>query len=137
MSGLRTRALISKELTDQAPAQPSVRVAIVDMAEGEQLGHLLPSIIDDQMAVETVKPPHRGVPAWSQAVNDWVAVKTAMVAYRNGGGIDPGEISGLDPSCVDRSLQRNRERWMSSSKRESLTKRGKSRRRTPQTWQQS
>ena len=57
------------------------------------------------MACEVVDSTPRGVPAWGKVVNGLVAVETALVAYRHGGGINQGHARGLRPSCVERDPQ--------------------------------
>ena len=53
---------------------------VVCVARGDFQGHDLAIVIDDEVQLEAEKPPHAGLAAGSQAIEDLMAVDAAIVA---------------------------------------------------------
>ena len=63
------------------------RLAVVDIARREHQIEQFPAVIEDQMELESKKPPSGGLPTLGQPGKDLVGVDPRVLANRQGCGI--------------------------------------------------
>ena len=72
-------ALVGVDLTGQVPGHLVQHGAVGNVAGGDLQRHDLAFVVDDEVQLEAEKPPHAGLAACRQAIEDLVAVDAAIV----------------------------------------------------------
>src|SRR3954471_4924706 len=72
-------AFVGVELAGQVPGDRIQHGAVCGVAGGDLHGHDLALVVDDEVQLEAEKPPHAGLAARGQALEDLVTVDTAIV----------------------------------------------------------
>ena len=84
------------------------QVAVIDVAGREHDGNKIALVIDDQMQLEAVEPPHRCFAALGDASERLVSVNASVVADFQSCGIDKGNPLGAsEPASAQEHQQRS------------------------------
>src|SRR3954452_18763976 len=72
-------AFVGVELADQMPGDLLQYGAVGGVAGGDFHGHDLALVVDDEVQLQAEKPPHAGLAARSQTIEDLMTVDAAIV----------------------------------------------------------
>ena len=99
-------ALVRVKLACQAACHIIQHGAVGGVARGDLQRHDLALVVDDEVQLEAIKPPHAGLAACRQSVEDLVAVDAAVMADGEQTGVYFADSTKLAAQAVQQHHQR-------------------------------